>query len=108
MRETWERFKQLKLGAGEQANVVCVLTVDAFKTFSNDALHTCHFFGSRTVFSGGAFAIPFARHNDLKVRSFQDTFSNWKGTLALCPCVRIVAQLIVIVAQDGHRRDLVS
>lgn len=105
--ETCQCLKQVKIGAGEEADVVCVLPVDAFKTLRNDALHTCHFFGGRTVFSGGAFAIPLARNNDLKICSFESAFGNGQAALALGPGMRVVAQFVVIVAQDGNRRDLV-
>ena len=61
---TLQARQQVEIGAGEQADVVGVLPVNAFKTFGKNDLNACQFFGGGAVLARRAFAIATPRHQD--------------------------------------------
>jgi hypothetical protein len=107
-RTSLDTFDKPEVGRGEKPDVVGVLAVDALEALGNDQLHAGELFRSRAVFARRALAIAPAGHHHFDAVQAYGIRGNRHGTARPQACVRIAAELVVIVREDGQRRDFVS
>ncbi|KAG0922082.1 hypothetical protein G6F32_014822 [Rhizopus arrhizus] len=61
---------QAQVGAGVQADVVCILPIDAFKALGDDQAHAGRLFGHGAVFTRRALAVALAGHHNIDAGPF--------------------------------------
>jgi len=99
---------QAEVRAGEQAQVLGVLAVDALEAFGDDQADSCAEFGIGAGFAAAALAPALPGHAHLETPGTDGALLHGEGLATLQAQVGEVAQLLVEVVADEGRRDLVG
>jgi hypothetical protein len=104
----FDAVDETEIGRGEQADVVCVLAVDALEALGDDEADAGEPLGRGAVLARRALAVALAGHRHREAAGADGIDADRSRAIDAEARVRVAAELVVVVGEDRNRRDLVG